>query len=374
MLKFQMGLIALLIACVAFISCDQLAEILISAPPEEDTTPDSIMNMMGLPTYISMYTSWQTNVTYPEPVGTGGVHGEGARTVYINDVGTMALEDENMTAYPAGTIIVKEIMDDANTFIQKVATMKKTDDSRHNGWTYKKYARPDENADYMQVRGDGLEDAAVGCHGCHAAAPVDSVFVDFSMDSQTTEPVDGTMPDEGMMTDEGTMTGYTSWMSVTYGAISPAHPGGDRVVYINDVGAMALEDESMTAFPVGTIVIKEIMDATNTSVEVVERMEKTDDPMYATEDGWLYNKGGSQAGCHGCHVGADMDSVFTDFDDMADHTHDHTDHVDDDTDHVDDDTDHVDDDTDHVDDDTDHVDDHTDHVDDHTEDMAGEEQ
>ena len=130
------------------------------------------------------------------------------------------------------------------------------------------------------------------------------------------------------------MTGYTSWMSVTYGAISPAHGQGDRVVYINDVGAMALEDESMTAFPVGTIVIKEIMDATNTSVALVERMEKTDDPMYATEDGWLYNKGGSQAGCHGCHVGADMDSVFTDFDDMADHTHDHT-H--DDTDHVDDD-------------------------------------
>ena len=142
--------------------------------------------MAGLPTYIAMYTSWTTNVSYPSPVGTGGVHGEGARTVYINDVGAMALEDESMTAYPAGTIIVKEIMDDANTFVQKVATMKKTDDSRHNGWTYKKYARPDENTDYAQVRGDGLEDAAVGCHGCHAAAPMDSVFV-FPIDEMDSE-------------------------------------------------------------------------------------------------------------------------------------------------------------------------------------------
>jgi len=184
MLKVQMGLIALLIACVAFISCDELVELLAPPMPEEDTTDDSMM--AGLPTYTAMYTSWTMNVTYPSPVGTGGVHGEGARTVYINDVGAMALEDENMTAYPAGTIIVKEIMDDANTFIQKVATMKKTDDSRHNGWTYKKYARPDESSDYVQVKGDGLEDAAVGCHGCHAAAPMDSVFV-FPVDEMAGE-------------------------------------------------------------------------------------------------------------------------------------------------------------------------------------------
>ena len=330
MLKYQMALIALLIGCVALISCDQLVEILTPAPPEEDMPDDGVMPtddmMTGLPMYISMYTTWATNVTYPEPVGTGDVHGEGARTVYINDVGAMALEDENLTAYPAGTIIVKEIMDDANTFIQKVATMKKTDDSRHNGWTYKKYARPDEATDYMQVRGDGLPDAAEGCHACHAAAPMDSVFVDFSMDDTTTD--DDTMPDDGTMTDD-MMTDYTSWLNVTYGPISPAHGQGDRVVYINDVGATALEDEHMTAFPVGTIVIKEIMDATNTSVAIVERMEKTNDPMYATEDGWLYNEGGSQAGCHGCHVRAPMDSVFTDFDDMDEQMHDHEDHEED---------------------------------------------
>ena len=189
MSKVQMGLIALLIACVAFISCGELLELL--TPPEADKPDGEMMPtddmMAGLPTYISMYTLWTTNVTYPSPVGTGGVHGEGARTVYINDVGAMALEDENMTAYPAGTIIVKEIMDDGNTFIQKVATMQKTDDSRHNGWTYKKYARPDKNSDYVQVKGDGLPDAAEGCHGCHAAADRDSVFVDFSMPNTGTD-------------------------------------------------------------------------------------------------------------------------------------------------------------------------------------------
>ena len=306
MLRYQVGLIALLIACVAFISCDELVELLTPPAPEEDMPDDLMDTMMGLPMYISMYTSWLSK-SYPEAVGPGEKHGLGARTVYINDVGAMALEDENLTAYPAGTTIVKEIMDDANTFVQKVATMMKTDDpmyTNHNGWTYKKYARADENTEYMQVGGDGLPDAAEGCHACHAAAPVDSVFVDFSMDD--------TMTDDTTTTDD--MTDYTSWLSVTYAAISPAHGSGDRIVYINDIGAMALQDASMTTFPVGTVVVKDIMDDTNTAVAKTERMEKTDE--YATENGWLYNEGATQAGCHGCHVGAGagvpgIDSVFT---------------------------------------------------------------
>ena len=183
MLKVQMGLIALLIGCVVFISCGDLIDLL--TLPAEDMPDDGMMPtdamMAGLPMYISMYTSWLgKELPAPGPLAdaaspaeTGEVHGAGTRTVYINDVGAMALEDESLTAYPAGTIIVKAIMDDANMFVQKVATMMKTDDAMyagHNGWTYKKYARPDANADYMQVRGDGLPDAAVGCHNCHAKA------------------------------------------------------------------------------------------------------------------------------------------------------------------------------------------------------------
>ena len=347
MLKFRMGLVALLIGCVVFISCDQLQQLLTPPMPEDDVAmPDDMMDMMmGLPMYISMYTSWNTNVTYPGPVGTGGVHGEGARTVYINDVGAMALEDENLTAYPAGTIIVKEIMDDANTFVQKVATMMKTDDSRHNGWTYKKYGRPDETTDYMQVRGDGLPDAAEGCHACHAAAPMDSVFVDFSMEDTTTD--DGTMPDDmtteddtmptdGMMAITVNLAGYTSWLSNPLsGPIlsGGAHGQNARTVYINDVGATALQDASVTAYPVGTTVVKDIMDATNTSIHARAIMVKTDDSTYADHNGWIYEyvdvnaesievgSGGldAQQGCHTCHLGAAMDGVFAfPIDDMAD--------------------------------------------------------
>ena len=350
MLKPQTGLIALLIVCVAFISCDAIQELLTPPMPEDDMAmPEDMMDtLMGLPMYISMYTSWTTNVTYPGPVGTGGAHGEGARTVYINDVGAMALVDENLTAYPAGTIIVKEIMDDANTFVQKVATMKKTDDARHNGWTYKKYARPDKNSDYAQVRGDGLPDAAEGCHACHTAAPMDGVFVDFSMDDTTTD--DGTIPDDGTMPDDDTMeddilptdgmlpvtvdlVGYTSWMNNPLpGPIGTggAHGQNARTIYINDVGAMALQDVSVTAYPAGTIVVKDIMDATNTSIQSRAIMVKTDNSTYADHNGWIYKyvdinaesvEVGSdgldgQQGCHSCHAAAGtggipgMDGVF----------------------------------------------------------------
>ena len=130
------------------------------------------------------------------------------------------------------------------------------------------------------------------------------------------------MPEEMMpeeMMPEEMMAAYTSWLSATLetavGTGAQAHPGSARTIYINDIGAMALQDASMTTFPAGTILVKEVMDAAGTSVVETARMEKTD--MYATENGWLYNDGSSQAGCHSCHVKAGvgdapgMDGVFT---------------------------------------------------------------
>ena len=145
-----------------------------------------------------MYMSW-ASVELPAPTmtvaeaaaalnaaGTGAAHGEGTRTAYINDIGTTA----NMegTAYPAGTMIVKTIMDDANTFVQKKALMTKTDDpmyADHNGWMYVKYARASETDEYMMVGGGSLE-KSMGCHGCHAKAENDSVFVSLSMKEDVT--------------------------------------------------------------------------------------------------------------------------------------------------------------------------------------------
>ena len=138
----------------------------------------------------------------------------------------------------------------------------------------------------------------------------------------TPETPEEVTPEE--VTPEEMMAAYTSWLSATLpgplGSGAAAHPGSARIIYINDIGAMALQD-GMTTFPDGTIVVKEIMsvpDASGeTSVKKVEKMEKSADAMYATEDGWLYNTGGSQAGCHSCHAkaGTDdvpgMDAVFT---------------------------------------------------------------
>ena len=147
------------------------------------------------------------------------------------------------------------------------------------------------------------------------AATDDTAMDDTVMDDTT---MDDTVTDDGMMTDDATVD-YTSWLSATLPTAigsGAAHGQNARTIYINDVGVTALQS-GMTTFPAGTIVYKDIMDATNTSVVLVERMEKTDDAMYAGENGWLYNEGATQAGCHGCHSTAGvgpipgMDSVFT---------------------------------------------------------------
>ena len=123
------------------------------------------------------------------------------------------------------------------------------------------------------------------------------------------------MPEEMMpeeMMPEEMMAAYTSWLSATLptpvGTGAAAHAGGARIIYINDIGAMALQD-GMATFPAGTMVVKEIMNDDNTAIAKTESMTKSDDPMYATEDGWLYNTGGSQAGCHGCHAKAGTEGV-----------------------------------------------------------------
>ena len=182
MKMYQIPLITLLIVSLAFIACDR------SQPALEPVMTDDMLLELD----VTVYNSW-AHVMLGVPVAeaaatgpseTGAVHGMGSRTVYINAVG--ALANEAGTPYPAGTQIVKEIMDDTNTFIQKVAMMTKSDDpmyAGHNGWIYKKYARPDEASGYTQVKGVGLEDAGQGCHGCHSQADNDSVFVSLSVDA-----------------------------------------------------------------------------------------------------------------------------------------------------------------------------------------------
>ena len=45
----------------------------------------------------------------------------GSRTVYFNEAGAMA--NKAGTAYPAGTMILKKVMDPTETFVMQVVTM-----------------------------------------------------------------------------------------------------------------------------------------------------------------------------------------------------------------------------------------------------------
>ena len=315
MLKIQIALIAILIATVTFVSCERGQKML--DPIADDMMADDMMatdDMMKMMTDMmdsTMYMSW-ASVELPAPTmtvaeaaaalnpgGTGAAHGEGTRTAYINDIGAMA----NMegTTYPAGTMIVKTIMDDANTFVAKKALMTQTDDpmyADHNGWMYVKYARASETDEYMMVGGGSLENS-MGCHGCHAKASNDSVFVSLPMDDM--EDTDDMM---GMMMDMMDSTMYMSWASVALPAptmtvaeaaaalnaagTGAAHGEGTRTAYINDIGAMA--NMEGTAYLAGTMIVKTIMDDANTFVQKKALMTKTDDPMYADHNGWMYVK------------------------------------------------------------------------------------
>ena len=208
MLKVQIALIAILIASVAFVSCDRAQQMLDPVVVEDMRTEMKKILDAGT------YTSW-AHVALPAPTvsvaeattaaETGAAHNPGSdvftsRTVYINEMGTMA--NTAGTAYPAGTIIFKAIMDETETFVDKVAMMMKSDDEMytdHGGWRYEKYARPSEDGEYMQVRGSNLEDAGNGCHGCHAQADNDSVFVALPMDDMSDADMDKDMEGDADM-------------------------------------------------------------------------------------------------------------------------------------------------------------------------------
>ncbi len=222
MLRFQIALAIILVSFTALLSCERGQEMLEDVVPEE--MPTDLTDMMMA---ADAYKAW-AHVMLPVPVDSGTVHGEGSRTVYFNEAGAMA--NKAGTAYPAGTMIVKEIMDDANTFVAKKAIMEKTDDpmyAAHNGWKYVKYARQSADGEYAMVGGGSVENS-MGCHGCHTAAKNDSVFVVLSKDQMMEETTDE-MPKSQMF--EVTLMNLTMGEHGMSGqTLSPAlfvtHPAG----------------------------------------------------------------------------------------------------------------------------------------------------
>ena len=181
MLRFQIALAIIFVGCIAFVSCGRMQDPL--QPPADDmmtgddTSMDTPMDMMMDMMKMDMHKSWDS-VTLAAPMDTGDAHGTGARTVYFNEAGAMA--NRAGTMYSAGTMIVKEIMDDSNTFVMTVASMMKSEDpmyADHGGWMYFQKNRADAMADFMPQAGDGTEAGSMGCYDCHAKASNDSVFV-----------------------------------------------------------------------------------------------------------------------------------------------------------------------------------------------------
>lgn len=221
MQKFQLGLIAMLICCVAFVSCERTQKMLAPAEPTADTMPADMTDMMDM---MADYMSWAKvelpapPAEFTDPKDSGSAHGAGTRTVYINEAGAAA-QAAAMEIYPVGTMIVKEIMDDTNTFVHRVATMTKTADEMyeaHAGWMYTQSQRETADAELMPQAGDIPGGSSDGCHGCHAKATTDSVFVKLpaEMMMEMTEGDDGDTDadadgDTGDMTDgmDADMTG-----------------------------------------------------------------------------------------------------------------------------------------------------------------------
>ncbi len=258
MLRFQIALVAIvLVCCAAFVSCDRGQEMLEPVVDDMMATDDMPTDMIA-----GSYKEW-AHITLPAPVGTGTAHGEGARTVYFNEVGAMA--NKAGTAYPAGTKIVKEIMDDANTFLAKVAIMEKTDDpmyAAHNGWKYTKYASQSADGVPAMVGGGSVENS-MGCHGCHATAENDSVFVLLSKD-QMMDGSMGEMPKSQMF--EITLTNLTMGEHGMSGqTLSPAlfvtHPAGIKLAEEGQPASEALVAQAEGGNIDGLVALAQAADA-----------------------------------------------------------------------------------------------------------------
>ena len=181
----------LLLGCLACLACDEAQQIMRPVLPPELSTP-------GIRIEIT-----------PTEAGNPG-HGFGTRSVYINGIGVGALRDETLKAFPIGTLIIKEVNNNTNTFVQHVAIMKKTDDpasTAHNGWLYTQHTRQTETAKFMAVSGDVAGSTSEGCHACHVQAPKDSVFTQLpTPDTAVEEPEPESEADEEPQEPEETQT------------------------------------------------------------------------------------------------------------------------------------------------------------------------
>ena len=194
MLKFQVVLIAVLIGCIGFVACERTQTVL-----EPVMMDPEITEMTGM----DAHKSWEHKMLDGPWLDFKGdvAHDLGSRTIYFNEAAAMA--NKAGTAYPVGAMIIKESMDATNTFVSQVSTMMKTDGMMNNGWVYGVSGMPVSAAGDLTMPNQLTAEMGAGCHGCHANATNDFVFVPLSMDDGMTDDgmTDDGMADDGMADD-----------------------------------------------------------------------------------------------------------------------------------------------------------------------------
>jgi hypothetical protein len=110
----------------------------------------------GLPSYTAGYTSWTKLNSKPIPPRSADAH-LGTKNVYAS-----RLPPRSSRRYPAGTVIVKEIVRSGAKFIGVLAAMRKRADVKaNNGWEMTEWSRPSTRARFTVLARGAL------CFSCH---------------------------------------------------------------------------------------------------------------------------------------------------------------------------------------------------------------
>lgn len=210
MLKFQIALIAVLIGCIGFVACERTQDVLEPVMPDpEMTDTDGMVDTMEMVMEMDAHKSWEhTMLDGPWLDFKGDVaHDLGSRTIYFNEAAAMA--NKAGTAYPVGAMIIKESMDATNTFVSQVSTMMKIDAADNDGWVYGVSGMLVSAAGDLTMPNQLTAEMGAGCHGCHANATNDFVFVPLSMTDGTTDDdmTDDDMTDDDMTDDDNAGNG-----------------------------------------------------------------------------------------------------------------------------------------------------------------------
>jgi Cytochrome P460 len=111
----------------------------------------------GLPAYTAGYREWTKLNARPIPPRAGGDAHRGTKNVYASK-----LPPRGSSRYPAGTVIVKEIVRPGARFVGVVAAMRKQAGVRtNNGWRMIEWQRPTRTGRFTVLAQGQL------CFSCH---------------------------------------------------------------------------------------------------------------------------------------------------------------------------------------------------------------